>query len=107
MMYPDDSDCTWLITVPARHKVELSFDLIQLEAGFDFVDVYDGPTTKSNLIKRLHGVAKPKPISSSDNQMTVRFRSDESYQMKGFFARFRASKSPLFCKYLQVANTLL
>lgn len=90
--YPSDSDCTWKITVPAKSKIELSIDNIALEPGFDYVDVYDGPTLTSKFLKRLHGVRRPNPLLSSGNQMVVRFVSDESVQNVGFSARYKAGE---------------
>eukprot|EP00795_Rhopilema_esculentum_P001778 gene1778-16265_t len=88
--YPSDSDCTWIITVPLKTKVELSFKEIHLEPGFDYVDVYDGPTSSSKIIARLMGLGKVTPLLSSGNQMLVRFVSDESIENKGFLANYRA-----------------
>ena len=80
--------------MPGKSKIELTFDSIALEPGFDYVDVYDGPTLSSKIIARLYGM-RPAPLISSGNQMVVRFVSDESVQNRGFSARYRAGK--LFC----------
>ena len=96
--YPSDSDCTWKISVPSKSKIELSFSAIALEPGFDYVDVYDGPTLGSKIIKRLWGVVNPAPLLSSGNQMLVRFVSDYSVQNRGFSATYRAGEYFLcFC----------
>eukprot|EP00794_Sanderia_malayensis_P018983 gene18983-20890_t len=88
--YPNDADCTWLITVPLKNKVELTIDNLQLEVNYDFIYAYDGPSFKSRLLKRITGWRTPAPIISSGPQLLVRFKSDYSYTMKGFFARFKA-----------------
>ena len=94
--YPSDSDCTWKISVPSKSKIELSFSSIALEPGFDYVDVYDGPTLGSKIIARLWGVVRPAPLVSSGNQMLVRFVSDYSVQNRGFSATYKAGEY-FFC----------
>eukprot|EP00795_Rhopilema_esculentum_P001726 gene1726-16211_t len=86
--YPSDSECTWKITVPLKSKVELSFKEIHLEPGFDYVYVYDGPTSSSKIIARLMGLGKVTPLLSSGNQMLVRFVSDKNIEKKGFLANY-------------------
>ena len=88
--YPPDSDCTWKISVPLKHKVELTFDSIRLEPRYDYVDVYDGPSASSTRLARLYGIRNPGRLLASGNQMLVRFRSDENVENRGFLARFRA-----------------
>lgn len=69
----------------------MTFDSIALELGFDYVDVYDGPTLNSKFIGRFYGIGKPALLISSGDQMVVRFVSDESVENRGFSARYRAS----------------
>ena len=78
--YSANANCEWMITTtPGRHIV-LIFDLFNLEAGYDFVRVYDGTT----LVVSLTGSTLPFPVTSSSNAVTVKFNADSSVHNSGF-----------------------
>jgi hypothetical protein len=58
--------------------------MFALEAGYDFVRVYDGTT----LVVSLTGSTLPFPVTSSSSSVTVKFNSDSSVQNSGFVAQY-------------------
>jgi hypothetical protein len=54
---------------------------------FDFIAVYDGPSTTAGLLKQLCGRGKPTLESSSD-AMTVVLSTDYANSYKGFSASY-------------------
>ncbi|XP_065114614.1 cubilin [Paramisgurnus dabryanus] len=90
--YPDNSDCSWTITVDAGHRVFFNFTDLDIEVhylcDFDYVAIHDGPDESSPLLGKVCGISRPDPIISTQNVIHVRFRSDESRTHKGFSARF-------------------
>ncbi|XP_069007315.1 cubilin [Embiotoca jacksoni] len=89
--YPNNVDCSWVISVDPNHRVLLNFSDLDIEyhsnCNWDYVAVHDGPTSSSPLLVRVCGTVPPS-ITSTQNTMYVRFRSDSSRRHRGFSARF-------------------
>ena len=49
--YPNNANCTWIITVNENMAVRLTFDVLNTRYNH-YVYVYDGPTTSSRLLSR-------------------------------------------------------
>ena len=78
-------------------QIELTFEDFSTEDGFDYVDVIDGLTTTSKFIGRYSGDNLTIPaITSSSNTLMVQFVSDEGDNFRGFKAKYRAGKIPIF-----------
>ncbi|KAI1888819.1 hypothetical protein AGOR_G00172680 [Albula goreensis] len=90
--YPNNVDCSWVITVDAGHRVLFNFSLLEIESHsscqWDYVAIHDGPSQASPLLAQVCGFNRPDPIISTQNTIYVRFRSDVSANHKGFSARF-------------------
>ncbi|BHF77942.1 Bone morphoproteintic protein 1 [Sparganum proliferum] len=90
--YPPSSECTWNIEVPDGDTVTLTFHSFELEShedcSNDYLAIYDGPSTSSDLLKRLCGSTTPEPIKSTGNTMTLHFITDKVINKEGFAAQF-------------------
>uniref|UniRef100_A0A8C5HD89 Cubilin n=1 Tax=Gouania willdenowi TaxID=441366 RepID=A0A8C5HD89_GOUWI len=90
--YPNNADCSWVISVDPSHRVFLNFTDLDIEnhsnCAWDYVAIYDGSTSSSPLLTRVCGTGVPPPVTSTQNQIYVRFRSDSSLSHRGFSARF-------------------
>uniref|UniRef100_A0A671XF39 Cubilin n=1 Tax=Sparus aurata TaxID=8175 RepID=A0A671XF39_SPAAU len=88
--YPNNVDCSWVISVDPNHRVLLNFSDLDIEyhsnCSWDYI--HDGSTTSSPLLAHLCGTSPPSPITSTQNTIYVRFRSDSSRSHRGFSARF-------------------
>ncbi|XP_035665050.1 C-type mannose receptor 2-like [Branchiostoma floridae] len=83
--YGNDETCDWTITVPEGSTVLLSIDSFDLEDGFDFLTIYDGGSDGTTELQSLTGqLSSVNPITSTSNQMFVRFTSDGSIAGRGF-----------------------
>ncbi|XP_078577923.1 procollagen C-endopeptidase enhancer 1-like [Branchiostoma floridae x Branchiostoma japonicum] len=87
--YDDNMDCIWTISAPAGYFIEVEFTAFDLESGgsscsYDYVAVYDGPDTSSELIGKFCGSSIPAPIHSHSDIITVRFVTDRSVTESGF-----------------------
>ncbi|XP_041118326.1 deleted in malignant brain tumors 1 protein-like [Polyodon spathula] len=85
--YPHNARCVWYITVDRHSQIYLTLTNVQLECGYDYVRVYNGPSTSSPQIGQVcqsQGVT----FSSSSNTMTVVFTSDGSITGSGFTASY-------------------
>ncbi|KAM3593822.1 uncharacterized protein V6R79_022582 [Siganus canaliculatus] len=90
--YPNNVDCSWVISVDPNHRVFFNFSDLNIEnhssCTWDYVTIHDGPSQSSPLLSRVCGTTLPSPITSTQNTIYVRFRSDSSSNHRGFSARF-------------------
>ncbi|KAK3734982.1 hypothetical protein QZH41_004395 [Actinostola sp. cb2023] len=97
--YPNDIECTWLITVPDGLKVKLKFKFFYMENGErcdnDYVEVRDGPSYDSLKLGRFCGVSKPETQLSSQSKMWIRFSANSYHNYNGFDASWSPTKDSL------------
>ncbi|XP_017555843.2 cubilin [Pygocentrus nattereri] len=90
--YPNNVDCSWVITVDESHRILFNFTDMDIESHssciWDYVDIHDGPGQSSPLLAKVCGFSIPDPIFSTQNVIYVRFRSDISSNHRGFRAEF-------------------
>nr|XP_035946632.1 membrane frizzled-related protein isoform X2 [Halichoerus grypus] len=93
--YPHRQLCTWHISVPAGHGLELRFHNFSLEAQdecrLDYVAVYETSDAGAlGLLGRFCGAEPPPRLISSHQQLVVLFRTDRGISTGGFSATYRA-----------------
>lgn len=92
--YPEEyhasKECIWKITVPDNHQVALRFHSLDIEnhdnCVYDYIEIRDGLTKDSLILKVLCGHKIPADVISTSNKMLVKFVSDSSVQKGGFSA---------------------
>ncbi|XP_030767675.1 tolloid-like protein 2 [Sitophilus oryzae] len=88
--YQPNKECIWRITVPENYQVALKFQSFDVEnhdnCVYDYVEIRDGITFDSPIIKVYCGHKVPGDIISTSNKMLVKFVSDSSVQKGGFSA---------------------
>ncbi|MFN0200058.1 MAG: S8 family serine peptidase, partial [Bacteroidia bacterium] len=94
-LYPNYANCKWLISTPAGTAPTLSFSAFDLESGYDYVYVYDGPDSLSPLLGSFTGASIPAAVTASGNNMFVRFTSDYIVRDNGFVANYSAAPKPV------------
>ena len=92
--------CVWVLTVPNGRKIQLSFDP-RFGIGqdpkclYDYLEVRNGGSGRSELIRKYCGSVAPLPIKSSDNSLRVTFNSGGTgIAAVGFEASWRAINFP-------------
>ncbi|XP_045482434.1 cubilin [Harmonia axyridis] len=91
-MYPEPynkfTDCHWKISVSAGSIVQIIFTDIDLEIHsfclLDYVEVFDGSSAASKSLGRFCSLIHPTFIRTTQNNAYIRFKSDVSYQGRGF-----------------------
>ncbi|BHF76105.1 Bone morphoproteintic protein 1 [Sparganum proliferum] len=91
--YPPNKECIWRIEVPVGYNVVLTFDSFNLvkaeNCTHDYLEIYDGPSQSSSLLRKLCEPDKPESIRSKNNTMTVRFITEGIISEGGFSAKFK------------------
>ncbi|XP_051481017.1 CUB domain-containing protein 2 isoform X1 [Apus apus] len=91
--YPNDAECRWSIGgAGGGGPLTLVFADFQLEGGqgcgFDYVALFDGPSTAAPRLGRYCGSARPPRTVSSSQHLLVLFKSDFNIGGRGFKAHF-------------------
>ncbi len=96
--YSNNEDLTWTF-YPDGGPVTATFTFFDLEAGWDYLDVYDGPDTGSPLIGSYTGTTIPGPFTSTDpsGALTFVFDSDGSTTEPGWEATICGTATPPAC----------
>ncbi|NP_001106309.1 CUB and zona pellucida-like domains 1 L homeolog precursor [Xenopus laevis] len=91
--HPDFAFCVWHLDAPKNTKIQLSFTEIFLEIDplcrFDFIAVYDGPSTSSPLLDLLCGRTTAQ-LETSSNSVTLMLSADYANSYFGFSAAYKA-----------------
>ena len=87
--YTGNQACTW--TISAGSAVTLTFSSFATEAGYDFVEVFDGSRRMGRFSGGAAGV--PASLTALTGSMRVVFTSDSSVESDGFTASYSAGGS--------------
>uniref|UniRef100_A0A669F2C2 Metalloendopeptidase n=1 Tax=Oreochromis niloticus TaxID=8128 RepID=A0A669F2C2_ORENI len=94
--YPGASDCEWVISAEKGYGVELIFQTFEIEeeadCGYDYMELFDGPDTKSPRLGRYCGSGPPEEIYSAGDSIVIKFHSDDTINKKGFHVRYTSTK---------------
>uniref|UniRef100_A0A8D0FFN7 CUB domain containing protein 2 n=1 Tax=Strix occidentalis caurina TaxID=311401 RepID=A0A8D0FFN7_STROC len=91
--YPNDAECRWNIGgAGGSGLLTLVFADFQVEGGqgcgFDYVALFDGPTTAAPRLGRYCGNTRPPRTVSSTPHLLLLFKSDFNIGGRGFKAHF-------------------
>ncbi|XP_064477371.1 mannan-binding lectin serine protease 2-like [Ornithodoros turicata] len=99
LKYPENSNCSTLITVQPGNVIVIKFQEIVLEyeksCPFDFVEVYDGPSHESPLLGRFCSNLQKRVLRSTGHNVLVYFRSDDLINHKGFLLEYEVGSEDL------------
>jgi len=88
--YGANEDAEVTISPPGAGSIDLTFVSFDVEAGangscnYDYIEVFDGPTTGSPLIDRYCNNNIPTTVSSTSGSITIVFHSDGGVEDPGF-----------------------
>jgi hypothetical protein len=96
--YPNGSIVQQVITPATTGNVaRITFTSFNLEAGYDFLSVYNGSSTSAPLIGIYTGTTLPPMITATNlaGQLTLRFTSDNTITRAGFIANVTCAPPPI------------
>ncbi len=82
--YTDNTNSTVTIAPTGASQVRLHFTQFNMEASYDYLYVYDGPTIASPVIGSYTGTTIPADILSSGSSITIRQYTDPGVVASGF-----------------------
>jgi spore germination protein YaaH len=87
---------TWTIAPPNAVSIDFNFSSFNLENNWDYLYIYDGPTSSSPQItgSPFTGTNSPGSFTSSSGSVTFRFTSDISTVAPGFRATYTCNTIP-------------
>ena len=100
--YTENMNCSWMIKAPKGQVVHITFKEVSIEGemggcSYDFLQLRDGSAVGSPVIKvdgktRVCGpdIPKRKTYTSTNETLTIIFRTDDSQNMKGYRISFKA-----------------
>ncbi|MBL4705781.1 MAG: PKD domain-containing protein, partial [Flavobacteriales bacterium] len=92
--YYDNENYTWTINPPGASSLDISFTQFDLEANFDYLYIYDGPTAGSAQIagSPFTGTTSPGTFTTSSGAVTFKFTSDGATNNPGFYATYSCNQ---------------
>lgn len=77
-------------------QLKVTFSEFGLEPGYDYLYIYDGPSTAYSLLGKFDGSALPPSFTSSASggELTFKFTSDSEVNDKGFVASLECVEKP-------------
>ncbi|XP_063159632.1 cubilin [Candoia aspera] len=103
MPYYRNAECYWLLKSSHGSPFEIHFDQFHLESHpychFDYLAVYDGNSSNSNMLGKFCGEQVPPTVRSTSNNLYIKLRTDGSLSGGGFLARFKQ-----VCQGIIIAN---
>ncbi len=91
--YSDNLDCKFLIQPAGATTVTLHFNSFNVEAVYDSVVVYDGPTTSYPVLGKFDNNHLPTDITSTTGVMLITFNSDVNNNFAGWAATYTSTGS--------------
>ncbi len=93
--YTDNTDAKVTIAPIGASNVTLTFTAFDFESNYDYLYIYDGPSTASPLIGQYSGNTLPNggTIISTYSSITLRQTSDQGLTMAGFALTWQCALS--------------
>jgi hypothetical protein len=87
--YGSNADCQWKLTCSQANFVPvLTFSSFDVEATYDYVNLFNGGEATGNPVQVLHGTTVPNAVTWAGQALTVQLTSDDSEEGAGFEASF-------------------
>ena len=90
--YTNNENYTYTISPTGASSVTLSFSAFNIENNYDFIRIYDGPTTASTLLGTYTNTNTPPNITSSGGSLTIKFTSDNATMRSGWIANWTCTE---------------
>ncbi|XP_025100703.1 deleted in malignant brain tumors 1 protein-like [Pomacea canaliculata] len=83
-LYQNNVDCRRVINAPSGYVVRVTVLNANMEQGYDYVQLFDGPSAASPSLARFSSMPTPTVYTSSGQSMYIKFFTDGSIVASGF-----------------------
>ncbi|MDK2770829.1 MAG: choice-of-anchor D domain-containing protein [Flavobacterium sp.] len=104
--YRNNESYNFTIAPTGASTVTLTFSSFDTETNYDFLKIYDGPSTASTLLGTYSGTTIPPTITSSGPSLTIRFTSDTATTRPGWVANWSCCKNPTITSLTASDNSI-
>lgn len=94
--YANNENNQFTIASPNGQKVRADFIAFNIEANWDYMYIYDGPSTASPLIGQYTGTTIPPSALSTGSALTFKFTSDNATVRPGYELKWACEGSPAY-----------
>ena len=84
MQYENLLQCQYRITVGPNDIIKIEFEDFDTEEEYDWVELFDGDSTNATSLGKFSGNLNHQSISTTGNQLFVKFISDRTESSRGF-----------------------
>lgn len=97
--YGDMERSSWLIKPDKATELELTFEEIDTEAGYDILEIYDGENRDGVLLGKFSGDALPRStkLIANTGRAYLEFKSDCQFNHKGWKISYASDKKKEDC----------
>lgn len=95
--YPTNRNCDFIIDFKCYDSLVLNLDMIDMETGYDYLRIYDGPDASGTPLwdinsfpNGLSGTTAQAIQTAKSGKVTVQFESDVSITYNGFALSYQA-----------------
>lgn len=90
--YSTDKTCTFLISPGCRDSIIIDVEFLDVEKGYDYLNIYDGPNTNSvNIYQETGKQTIKKQVIATSGTATIELTSDQFVTGAGFQLSWRSS----------------
>ena len=91
--YPNNLDCSWLVSLPVGQNVWFTLTVAILEPVNDFLTIYDGSDTNATILFQSSNSNFDIQLMSTGNSMLVTFHTNGPYRVgTGFHVSYRQAQ---------------
>ena len=105
--YPDNTDCSNIISVPQTTNIQIHFDDFELEINYDFLyyGIGNNPDI-ANAVGSFTGLTEPDDFMIQSGTVWFLFTSDFTSNFRGFSLTWMASKDSVGGTYMCISVDL-
>ena len=100
-VYKSNLFCQWVVIAPPEHIVQINFIAFEIEEDkeckYDYVQIFNNGSERAESLGRFCGSTIPAVLTSTDNVVTIVFKTDESTSRNGFSASFSFLEASKLC----------